>query len=145
MPLSFIFLLGDALTMSMMVSLLPPLCVKTRVQMLKMVVVMATKRRNDATLGLSALLALVRLFIKSGYISDVINLFTEILTIAQMSVDSGEEVGTGQEELILHIIRELHNYERVLFASNTFKDASKMIGNLVPSLLEFVPKYRSII
>ena len=36
-------------------------------------------------------------------------------------------------------------FEKELVVSDTFKNASKMIGELVPSLLEFVPKYRSSI
>ena len=129
--------------MSMMVSLLPPTCLKTRIQMLKMVVAIISKKRNDTDLGLAALLAMVRLFIKSGCISDIVNLYSDIITIAQMSIENRVIDHAGNEELIFLIIRELHNFQKELVVSDTFKNASKMIGDLVPSLLEFVPKYRS--
>ena len=111
--------------------------------MLKMVVAIVSKKRKDGDLGLAALLAMVRLFIKTGCISDIVNLFSDIITIAQMSIENGDNDLTGNEELIFLIICELHNFEKELVVSDAFRKASKMIGELVPSLLEFVPKYRS--
>ena len=79
--------------MSMMVSLLPPSCVKSRVQMLQMIVALVVKSRNDINLGMAALLILVRLFLRSGCISDVVNLFSDIVTIAQMSAENHNTQG----------------------------------------------------
>ena len=61
---------------------------KMRIQMFKMVVAIISKKRNHTDLGLASLLTMVRMFIKSGCISDVINLFPDIITIAQMAIEN---------------------------------------------------------
>ena len=59
--------------------------------------------------------------------------------------DSEVLTESGHEEMLFLIIQELRNTSIDLFVTDSYKEAAIALRNLVPSLLEFVPKYRTLL
>ena len=59
--------------------------------------------------------------------------------------DTEVAADSGHEEMLFLIIQELRNTSIDLFVTDSYKEAAIALRNLVPSLLEFVPKYRTLL